>query len=443
MLLEILVKYKNRREVAWITRKMMSALEGRDGIAAISTFHFFRAGAFEQALAASDSITESALEQRPQLRVMIDELHLLFRDTPDPRTINDQPAGTRTLVREFNWRAKAKTGNAVSVVFYLQQGWHHSIQSEIAESLLERGVSCRFADTLEFAVELKPRVLVISEALYGNLPFVRDSLPRCAIVNTRHGLGDKNHAAVGGSQADYICLSSTPVADLFESRFLISREKIWVTGYPQMDSLFRDLALPRHRKPNDRPKVLFAPTYDSGLSAGLLLADRVIEAIRGDDAEIEIHIRPHPHLNRDHPSVVAAWRDAATRKRHVYLYADDAQNIMTIMPRCDLMVSDVSSAALAWLATGRPLVCIVHPEMAAKSVKTATDGTEWRMHEAATLVTNPSALKTAVARSLSNPRHLQDKRDALRDFLFGDFTDGTASRRIADRIENLLGNKVQ
>ncbi|MEJ1938371.1 hypothetical protein WDZ92_49885, partial [Nostoc sp. NIES-2111] len=65
---------------------------------------------------------------------------------------------------------------------------------------------------------------------------LRSALPDCRLINTRHGLGDKNHAALGASQSDYICVSSPFVSTLFSRDYVVPEEKILVTGFPLMKS---------------------------------------------------------------------------------------------------------------------------------------------------------------------------------------------------------------
>ena len=110
------------------------------------------------------------------------------------------------------------------------------------------------------ALAAKPKVLVVSEALYTELEPVRRHLPECLIVNTRHGLGDKNHAALGASQCDRICVSSPSIADL-----LAEQEVRAVTLYRSAaDGALRAL---RQTAPFDVPQGFpggaYRPTFNT------------------------------------------------------------------------------------------------------------------------------------------------------------------------------------
>lgn len=437
LLLELLLGQNNRREVQLMAQMMVSAI-GETGAAGACMPLLFRAGAFREALDIGRRLSRDEVGNDPKYFQMMDELQLLFGDIQDLPVGNDADRSSAILAREFNRNTKRSPGTSAEVVFYLQRGWHYSIQHDIAKALQARGVKCVLAQSLEIAVALRPCVLVISEALYGRLQFVRDSLPDCTIVNTRHGLGDKNHAAIGASQADFICVSSDHVGHILEEELLVPRNKIWVTGYPEMDHVFRNASARKEEFKGACPSVLFAPTFTPGLSAGPLLAERLVEYIRGKDDHIEVHIRPHPHLTREKPSLVGEWRSVAEKAGNVFLHTDETTSVMSLFPLCDIMISDVSSAGLAWLAVDRPLICIVDPQAAEKSARSARDGLEWKMHEAAIVVENVADINRAVVKSLADPNYLRGKRREMRDLLFGGMTDGAASLRIASRIETLL-----
>jgi CDP-glycerol glycerophosphotransferase (TagB/SpsB family) len=107
-----------------------------------------------------------------------------------------------------------------------------------------------------------------------------------------------------------------------------------------------------------------APTFTQGLSAVEILGERLVESVRGVDDSIRIMIRPHPHSRKTHPALLKVWKKQAAILPRVSVHDEEDLSLMDLFPLADVMVSDVSSAGLAWLATDRPLVCITDPSCA-------------------------------------------------------------------------------
>ncbi len=354
---------------------------------------------------------------------------------------------TECFIRKFNAPIFDEfAGSSVDVVCYLQHKFHLSIQKNIALHLREMGFAVVFSESEWVISALRPRILITSEALYGRLQPIRQLVPDCLIVNTRHGLGDKNHAAIGASHADRICVSSESIADLFADGYMIAREKIWVTGFSQMDDVFADSNSASAREINKGKTgktVLFAPTYNLTLSAAFLLKDEVVKNIRGDDSKINIIIKPHPHLITKSPEIIEAWAREASAHEHVHLELDPTVNVMGLFSQADLMISDVSSVALAWFAVDKPLICIVDENVASESLHYASEGIEWQMLRYARTINDPAALSTAVVAMLNEEFASQNKRREFSDFLFGNLRDGRSSVRIAEKVRDVLQQATQ
>jgi len=180
--------------------------------------------------------------------------------------------------------------------------------------------------------------------------------------------------------------------------------------------------------------VLCAPTFNAGRSAAALLPDNLVHSIRGDDTDIHILIRPHPHLPAKAPELLERWSREAAAHPNVVLETDASLNLLDLFDGVDLMISDVSSAALAWLALDRPLVCLVNRHAASKSPYFAPDGLEWRMLDCAQVVDDAGVLNSAVQAVFDGVDSGREKRRAFRDYLFGDLQDGLGSKRTAEHI---------
>jgi hypothetical protein len=363
-------------------------------------------------------------------------LGFLLKDISPSKLIKNY-YGIQAEIINFNATFYDLNLSSADVVCYIAQPFHYSIQKDIAFYLRNQGIRVVLSESIWFAIAMKPKILLTSEALYNQLDPLRKFLPNCMIVNTRHGLGDKNHAALGASQADRICVSSEHIANLFINNYLVPKHKVWVTGSVQMDALFQKSAIERSHEgylSNCRKTILFAPTYNPELSSAFFLRNDIAKLIRGHDDSIGILIRPHPHIIRDNPEMIDNWLKQASTANNLYVNVDQSLNIMDIYDQFDLMISDVSSAALAWIATHRPLICLVDKSAAISSVRYAADGLEWKMLEYVDVVDNPSLLSEVVKRSLERDNLANDKLKRFSEFLFGSLKDGKSYIRVADKI---------
>lgn len=336
---------------------------------------------------------------------------------------------------QFNNNAINSLGTSpIDVVCYIPKDFHYCIQHRIAEELLCQNIKVIFSNSIWFINAIKPRVILISEALYGNLSQVRLNNPSALIVNTRHGLGDKNHAAIGASHCDKICVSSESIKKMMADEMLIPNSKIWVTGYPQLDD-FYDLSSTKRNfsKKSHVKSIIFAPTFNRALSAAFFLENDLVKKLRGTDSSIKIIVKPHPHLLK-FSNLIESWLDESRCNINVVIDTDPTSNITKYFHECDLMVSDVSSAALAWFLVDKPLVCLIDHKVAEASRYYSPDSIEWKIHDAATVVTNSSALLFAIKNQLINPHVNSQKRGIFSRFLFGNLKDGKSSLRVAEKI---------
>lgn len=345
-------------------------------------------------------------------------------------------------VVSFNsWiHSSAEKSTSIEIIFYIKKPFHFSIQIGIANYLKNLGIGCIFTDELWVALFFKPKVLVLSETLYPATAIVKALLPNSLLVNTRHGLADKNYAAIGASGVDKICVSSESISNIFADTLLFDRSKIWVTGYPQMDSFFMNFKA-GSIKHGDQKVVLFAPTFNKDLGCLHLLNEHCLtKLIRGDNERIKLIIKPHPDLEHSHADLIKKWTVESSQHPNVLLINNNSSNLYDLFNDCDLMISDMSSAGLAWIATEKPLVNLIDLNGISKSERFAKDGIEWKFLSASTVVNNVNELNVAVLKNLSCPNEKQEERKKFAKFLFGNLRDGRASERIALNIVNFIKN---
>jgi len=183
-----------------------------------------------------------------------------------------------------------------------------------------------------------------------------------------HGESDKAVSASNQLKAyDRVFVAGSAAEERVMAELLwFDRSRLVRVGRPQAAS-------PAPRPAPAVPTVLYAPTwegaqpsmaYGSVLTHGSSLVSSLVAA------GMRVVYRPHPRTGANRRDVAAA--DAALRRM---LAAPDAQRtgsrtepdrpLQEAFEDADVLVTDVSSVALEWLPTGRPLVVTVPADPAA------------------------------------------------------------------------------
>lgn len=359
------------------------------------------------------------------------------------RILKEQPAdttagqGLASAVSVLNGRAGAE------VVFFQASAWHATIQQSVFDTLSAMGIGTVMTSKVWLLHALRPRIVVLSDVPTDLIKRIRHSIPDARIVNTRHGLGDKNYAYYASAIVDYVCVSSACVARHQASAGCLDPAKFWVTGFPQMDPLFRMIESTGAGRLDSSRRILFAPTFTNHLNAGELIGNDPVATLRGGESGWHITIRPHPHMQFTHPGLLSAWQQSVAESENAVMDMDFSRSPAELLHRTDVMVSDVSSLALQFLALDRPIVCLMDDAAAQCSPYFAHESYEARLAGAALRPDSRREIAGAVRLSLegNQPDSIVRLRRALCDELFGGLRDGQAGRRIAAKIHNILNSQ--
>ncbi len=199
-----------------------------------------------------------------------------------------------------------------------------------------------------------------------NFQFLRWS--ELAHVHLGHGDSDKAVSASNQLKAyDRVFVAGQAGADrVLESLMWFDADRLVHIGRPALEP-------PTPRRRLAPPTVLYAPTwegaqqsmsYSSVPSHGVPL----VRSLLG--AGMRVVYRPHPRTGANRTDVRAA--DTALRAlfteeavRRTASVVDTASPLETAFAGADVLVTDVSSVAVEWLPTGRPLVVTVPAEAGA------------------------------------------------------------------------------
>ena len=257
--------------------------------------------------------------------------------------------------------------------------------------------------------------------------------PQPVHIYLGHGESDKNSSISNQNKAyDYSFVAGAAGRERLARalRGYAAERRAPMVGRPQLDH-------PPAGAPDwprdDRVRVLYAPTwegdraameYSSVVSHGAPLVRSLLAA-----PDVRVIYRPHPRTGKTSPEHRRA--DAEIRR---LLRGTDA--LVDTGPYgwqlgfADVCITDVSSVAYDWLATGRPLL-VTEPE----ATPAGGDGsrllglvprlTRSQAHDAAALV-----------RSVRG--EMPPGWDALVEHYFGDTTPGGATRRFTEALESAL-----
>lgn len=188
-------------------------------------------------------------------------------------------------------------------------------------------------------------------------------------VYVSHGESDKHYMVSGQIKAyDYTFIAGEAAANRL-SRFLLNFDVATRTktiGRPQLDAAALATAAPE-LPDDDRIVVFYAPTwegdrpsmgYGSIPSHGIAMVRSLVGTGRH-----RVIVRPHPRTGLYAPvqeagreqirQIIAEANTADPTARHVF---DETPNLDWQLQAADVGISDVSAAAIDWLATTKPLV---------------------------------------------------------------------------------------
>jgi hypothetical protein len=269
-----------------------------------------------------------------------------------------------------------------------------------------------------------------------NFQFLR--FPQLAHVYLGHGESDKVVSASHQMRAyDEVFVAGQAAADRLAGELLwFDIDRTVHVGRPQLSTS----AIRRTVDPRARPTVLYAPTWE-GAQASMAYSSvathgtALVRSLIGEG--LRVVYRPHPRTGANRREVagadatVRALFDGPEGRSTDSAVVADAP-LATAFADADLLVTDVSSLAVEWLPTGRPLI-VTEPEDPGASVP-------------------PSPLLDAVPRltvaeagdagSIVRSHLVEDTgksaRERLTEYYLGDTAEGSALERFLDACEQVL-----
>jgi hypothetical protein len=220
----------------------------------------------------------------------------------------------------------------------------------------------------------------------------------------------------------------------------IRPEQFALVGRPQIERI----ETPNVPLPAEAPRtVLYAPTWHGGRPntnySSLPLGAQIVDALlaRG----VTVIFRPHPHtygdpqqrgLAQDIQRRLGADRKA-TGRQHVFGRAAETDwDIPDCFNHCDALITDVSSVASDFLATGKPMAMVAIQQKGAAFRKAIP------MARVAYVIQRDLSTLPAALDELLGPDSLAGPRREYRRYCLGDALGADAPARFFREVERIL-----
>ena len=268
--------------------------------------------------------------------------------------------------------------------------------------------------------------------------------PRLTHVWLNHGDSDKaaNYSA-RHSTFDKVFVSGQQGVDRYAAHGVrIRPEQFAIVGRPQIERIAtRDEPLP----PDAPRTVLYAPTWHGGKPntnySSLPLGTQIVDALLARGATVIF--RPHPQTYRD-PQQTGLAQDIqrrlnadhkATGRQHVFGRAAETEwDIPDCFNHCDALVTDVSSVASDFLATGKPMA------MVAIQQKGAAFRQAIPMARVAYVIEPDLSTLPAALDEVLGPDSLASARRDYRRYCLGDALGAEAPNGFLREVERILAS---
>jgi hypothetical protein len=297
----------------------------------------------------------------------------------------------------------------------------------------------RIADTGAAHAELRrlaPDWAVFGSFLDHGLPL--DPSTRTALVY--HGIGVKSVLFDPRlNEFDLRCVESQRVLDELVARDPGARERLALVGFAKLDPLFGDGPRPA-RAASAPPVLLYAPTF---YPSSLELMPEKLSALAPQAQWIV-----KPHFFSWTVEQYAAQRERLNgwaREPSVQVLGPETYDLVPLMARSDVLISDASSALFEFAALGRPVVWCrflklrwSYRGLFSWRLGKRIDPNVKRYETVAQCVDSAAELPALLERVLSGTivetSQQRTEREALIEHLIGP-RDGHAAERIAGELE--------
>jgi len=262
------------------------------------------------------------------------------------------------------------------------------------------------------------------------------------LIQLWHGVGPKGSvfSKEDFEMHDAWCFASTYVKQRYIKLWNPPLEKLYVTGFAEMDMLYNYLETPKEKLlqeigiENNRKIILYAPTYDVGLWPW---GDVYVEFEKlcrfCNETKLVLILRLHPYAKIKKAKLKRIIKEYG----NVYwLDMPKEPDTMKLLAIADILVTDWSSIYTDYFLTKRPIIYLeVNKEYFTKIRGAGDIPPEYRAGE---IVHNNEEFYEALKTVLKEGNRFEKEQEKLLKIIHGK-VDGKASERVLNVIEGLLG----
>lgn len=255
---------------------------------------------------------------------------------------------------------------------------------------------------------------------------------RTQVVQIFHGMSDKPFTYERDFH-DYLlclCVGQRQVDRLLQYEHNLSMRWAMV-GYPKFDYFPTAPTL----FDNDRPTVIYCPTWRKGGISSIDLFLRFPDVIEQIAATYNVIVKPHPNLFNPHrpfydPGIV----DQLEALSGVTLIRSG--NVMPWFSHADLCLSDISAAGYEWLYFDRPII-FLNPQPGVLGPSTDFDAATY-LWQCGDVCSDLRDLPVLIDTNLRHDHH-HVMRERLLHYSVYNPRDHGATQRGIDQLEQVLG----
>lgn len=382
------------------------------------------------------------------------------------RTIEDDARETLNAYRTLNIKHSRPSNEEYSskrpltVQFYVYKNVHWPMFESLHEYLhrcqeVSEIVIClpnipNLANTdngqlVQKLLNLDARIVTDPRQAKADITFIADAIAGkvygCGrIVNLGHGTISKGYyftQSVWTERENWVDLLCVPGEYARERMAPILRTKVVATGMPKLDPVFAG----RHTRADlcaklqlDARKkiVLYAPTFNLTLSSAFLFAKK-FHLLDAPDRYILIKLHGSTLAN-----IVEQYRQTAKNSKNI-IYIEDP-NIAPYIGGADVMISDVSSAFMEFMALDKPVILFNNPELETYHGYNS-ENIEYAWRDLGTQVDSFEQMQFALDKLLRSDDGKSSIRLNYSEQLFADRT-GHASSNVWREAQRLLSDQA-
>lgn len=261
------------------------------------------------------------------------------------------------------------------------------------------------------------------------------------VIQVKHGVGPKGSMPTKRDfdAHDAWCVPSEFIKKRHIMLWDAPPEKLYVTGFTKMDTLYKYLKKPKEkllkevRIKNSRKIILYAPTYDVGLwpwGNAYKEFEKLCKFCKENDLLLILRLHPYTKIKKRKIKRII--------KKYENVYQLDMSiepDTMKLLAIADILITSWSSIYTEYLLTKRPTIHLgVDEEYFTKTRGKSEVPPEYRSGE---IACNNEEFYDALNIVLKEGNRFIEEQEKFLKIIHGDI-DGKASERVIEVMENLL-----